>query len=111
MKFLKRHNKLCVECGKCPALFRYSGKVKRDTRHTLCFGCSTRSTTAGAPSAWPEENTSLGDLQSKLEHLADLITPGQTLGIVASRSAHSVDSVWSVYCLGEVQTLGRRDVS
>ena len=39
MKFRKRQSRLCVECGRRPALFRYRGKVKRDTRHTLCFQC------------------------------------------------------------------------
>jgi len=39
MKVTKGIKKLCVECSKQSALFRYGGKVKRDANHNLCFRC------------------------------------------------------------------------
>jgi hypothetical protein len=39
MKFAKDQGKLCVECGNRPALFRIRERVKRDSKHTLCFRC------------------------------------------------------------------------
>jgi len=31
--------RLCSECGKRPARFRYRGRVKRDSDHDLCMQC------------------------------------------------------------------------
>lgn len=39
MKFAKDQKKLCLECRTHRALFRISGRVKWDARHTLCFRC------------------------------------------------------------------------
>jgi hypothetical protein len=39
MKFMKDPGKLCQGCGERPALFRHNGRVKKDTKHTLCFRC------------------------------------------------------------------------
>jgi len=39
MKLKKDTKGLCTECFKHRALFRYGGKVKRDSDHNLCFGC------------------------------------------------------------------------
>jgi len=31
--------RVCSECGKRPAKFRYRGRVKRDSDHDLCMQC------------------------------------------------------------------------